>query len=853
EDQRLAGEPGGLGDELETSTGGTISYNLGTGLLQSIELSVPGGDTGLRTISGATVLAVWNVASQTLIGYIAGTDPLDPANQVFTVALGAQGSTETPYTFTLLQPIQHSLNDDPSTAAIETSFEDNVSFSIEVEVTNTQASFDTATMVISIDDDTPVIALQSESELPVLVVDETVFSTDATGNFANLFTSDFGADGAGSRAYALNIVNSASGLVDVATGEAIDLVLNGGVVEGRTASTGALAFTLGVDASTGIVTLNQIRALSHPDAINPNDVIALEAELISLTATITDGDGDSQSQTIDISTAIQFLDDGPNAALAIEAPAPAMVLDESRPLGGDSVGGGFPSGRATQTLGFASQFAAPVFGADGAGNTAYAFVLAGANLASGIFALDASDTLADADGIGQGAEILLNLSGSTITGSVGGVDYFTISLDAASGAVTFTQLQPVWHPTSGPASFDETVTISLENAGSLRLVQTVTDRDFDSDTAEVNLGQGVFSIQDDGPTLTVEAASGEGLLTALAMNLDETVGDDRANASETADGNTDDNAVLPTNLGRVTTGLTGTGLASLFSVGGAFGADGAGSLAGTFSFTGFNGSVGIQTNLIATNGGTVTLFQVSPTLLEGRDGSGDLVLAIEVVTVGVAQQLQTTLFEAVVHSDQTKFDDVTTLQLQSRDEADLQIDLTYQVTRVDADGDSIVVSDSITIANRVFSIFSFDDDGPIVGPNTALTIDDDDVASANGNQGGVNDDAPSALLTGTLAHNFGSDGGTIAWLPASTSTTGGASNFTYSTSGTSLIVTQLQGGSPVVVMTVTLNAATGAYAVTQNAPLLHSSGNTENNQQFIFTYQVKDGDGDTANGTMSIS
>ena len=44
----------------------------------TIELSVGnGGDTGLKTLAGQTVLAAWDAASSTLIGYIAGTDPSD--------------------------------------------------------------------------------------------------------------------------------------------------------------------------------------------------------------------------------------------------------------------------------------------------------------------------------------------------------------------------------------------------------------------------------------------------------------------------------------------------------------------------------------------------------------------------------------------------------------------------------------------------------------------------------------------------------------------------------------------------------------------------------------------------------
>ena len=54
-------------------------------------------------------------------------------------------------------------------------------------------------------------------------------------------------------------------------------------------------------------------------------------------------------------------------------------------------------------------------------------------------------------------------------------------------------------------------------------------------------------------------------------------------------------------------------------------------------------------------------------------------------------------------------------------------------------------------------------------------------------------------------------------------------------------------------MTVTLNTATGAYTVTQNAPILHAAGLDENNQEFTLTYRVTDGDSDTADGTLVIN
>ena len=70
----------------------------------------------------------------------------------------------------------------------------------------------------------------------------------------------------------------------LATGEAVNLVLNGGVVEGRTAVGNLLVFTVSVNA-LGIVTLDQQRAVVHPNAANPDDPVSLavlEAQYLSL-------------------------------------------------------------------------------------------------------------------------------------------------------------------------------------------------------------------------------------------------------------------------------------------------------------------------------------------------------------------------------------------------------------------------------------------------------------------------------------------------------------------------------------------------------------------------------------------
>ena len=154
-----------------------------------------------------------------------------------------------------------------------------------------------------------------------------------------------------------------------------------------------------------------------------------------------------------------------------------------------------------------------------------------------------------------------------------------------------------------------------------------------------------------------------------------------------------------------------------------------------------------------------------------------------------------------------------------------------------------VVTDSDNDTAEGTLLIDVDDDTPTVSENKLVQLDDD--ALANGIAGGVGDDANAVATSGTLGHSFGADGaGTIAWL-----NTGAPAGFTYE-SGTNGSLLVKQGGT--TVLTVTLDGATGAYTVTQNAPVKHAPGNNENNQEFTLTYQVKDGDGDTANGTLTI-
>ena len=254
-----------------------------------------------------------------------------------------------------------------------------------------------------------------------------------------------------------------------------------------------------------------------------------------------------------------------------------------------------------------------------------------------------------------------------------------------------------------------------------------------------------------------------------------------------------------------------------------YGADGAGSISYALSFT------GPATYLVDIATGKSVVLSMENGQVIGRAGEdGPIVFKISVDADGY---LTVDQIRAIEHPVTTDPNDARPFLSENL------LQLTATIT--DRDGDSR--SASINLNNNIY----FKDDGPSVSANETVLLDDD--ALANGNPGGTGDQPDKVNASGTLAHQFGADGaGSITWLTTGNPAPAG---FEYRLNGTSLEV--WQGATKV--LTVTLNSATGAYEVTQNAPIAHAIGGNENDQAFDLTYQVKDGDGDTINGTLKIS
>ncbi|WP_223531502.1 DUF5801 repeats-in-toxin domain-containing protein [Pseudomonas sp. BF-RE-19] len=440
---------------------GTLTYALG----------VVAGASGLTdTATGHAVNLSLN--GTVVEGRTATSDLL-----VFTVSVAANGDV----TLDQLRAVVHSNTTNPDDSTSLTS--DNL---VTLTATKTDGDGDSAQATLNIGqnlvfkDDGPSISTTGVE--PMLTVDETVLDTDATQSFAANFTSAFGADGPGTLTYALGVVAGASGLTDTATGHAVNLSLNGTVVEGRTATSDLLVFTVSV-AANGSVTLDQLRAVVHPDPTNPDDSTSLTSDnLVTLTATKTDGDGDSALATLNIGQNLVFKDDGPS--INTTGTEPTLTVDET-----------VLATNATQN--FAANFNS-AFGADGAGTLTYALgVVAGA---SGL-----TDTA-------TGEAVNLSLNGTVVEGrtALGNLLVFTASV-AANGDVTLDQLRAVVH--SNTTNPDDSTSLTSDNL--VTLTATITDKEGDSAQATLNIGQNLV-FKDDGPSITTTG-------TEPTLTVDETV------------------------------------------------------------------------------------------------------------------------------------------------------------------------------------------------------------------------------------------------------------------------------------------------------------------------------------------
>ena len=657
DDALPGGIPGGVGDDPDAAN---LSGNLlgvgGDGPL-TFDLLLTGAPAGFSYVDGP----------DGAVHVMQGT------THVLTITINAATGA---YTISQVNPIDHPAGGD----------ENNVQFTINYQVRDQDGDTADGTLNIDVDDDTPEMN-RADVSLPTLTVDETDLTTNASADYSVVFDGDFGADGPGTLSYAVSVVNGTdSGLVDVATGDPILLFMNGSVVEGRVGGAGgAVAFTVSVNSGTGVVTLDQIRALEHPLNPNNDEPVSAIADSIQLTASITDADGDGDSLTVNIGHTLVFEDDGPTVSPTLNAQV-TVTVDESLPsndpginTGGIAKGddphlaGGIAIGQSSS--GVAIVNANAVFGADGpaaGGGISYALVL-GAN--------DTTLTLTD------GSTISLQLVGGVVVGVVdngpfAGQAAFALAIDPTSGVVTVEQYLSLDHPVNP----DPNDPLGL-GPNSVGVTVTATDGDGDPVTSGAVDISNQITFLDDGPTVSPT------LSTAGPAIVDESEPVNVAAIDTGGITKADD----PHLGGGLAIGLGSTGGAVL-NANAVFGADGpaaAGSL--SYDLVILNASSGLTT----TEGNPINLVELPSGVIvgvvSGGSFNGQAAFAISInSTTGVVTVEQ---YLSIDHPDfPDNFDEAVFLN---------ENVLGATVTATDGDGDP-VTSPAVDIGSKI----QFEDDGP---------------------------------------------------------------------------------------------------------------------------------------------
>ena len=531
--------------------------------------------------------------------------------------------------------------------------------------------------VVRFEDDAPTATLALQGGATV-VVDESLGQNGApeteggasglgrvTVLGTTLFTSTAitGQDNEGATTvFSLSIVGAgATGLFST-DNQAITLFdAGGGLIQGRYGAANTVAFTITINAANGDVTLTQLESLRHPTGglASPDEFVSLAAGALNAVLTVTDGDLDVATSSVDLGNVVRFEDDAPTATLALQGGV-TVVVDESLGQNGapETEGGASGLGRVT-VLGTTLFTSTAITGQDNEGaTTVFSLSIVGAG-ATGLFSTD------------NQAITLFDAGGGLIQGRYGAANTvaFTITINAANGDVTLTQLESLRHPTGGLASPDEFVSLA---AGALNAVLTVTDGDLDVATSSVDLGN-VVRFEDDAPTATLALQGG------VTVVVDESLGQN--GAPETEGG--------ASGLGRVT--VLGT---TLFTSTAITGQDNEGATT-VFSLS----IVGAgATGLFSTDNQAITLFDAGGGLIQGRYGAANTVAFT--ITINAANgDVTLTQLESLRHP---------TGGLASPDEfVSLAAGALNAVLTV-TDGDLDVATSSVDLGNVV----RFEDDAP---------------------------------------------------------------------------------------------------------------------------------------------
>lgn len=349
------------------------------------------------------------------------------------------------------------------------------------------------------------------------------------------------------------------------------------------------------------------------------------------------------------------------------------------------MGGGEGDGIRALTTDFSGNFDFN-FGADGPEGEGvnYALSLGGESIESGIFALGEDGQ--------SGEQIMLSLddSGAIVGTTEGSSPYFSISVDAETGKVTFVQYQNVFHPDS--TDHDDAVSMTLLE-GSILLTATATDGDGDTASASLDLSAGIFAIQDDGPSVV-----GEPMFVTIDeanINTDYSVGTEPGEGPALISGNLSSLVDFGTD-GQGHFAFTDDAIEQLDALG----------LASKQSFFGLQ-SVSLQYSL-AEDGDFLVLSAIEPDINPWSGDTSNPVFELRLNTQ--TGQYEFRLYDELVHTEE-------------QNEV-VGIDFGSMIQAVDADGDSVVLGESFTV--------NIQDDEPIANDDSR-TINEDTYGLIVGN------------------------------------------------------------------------------------------------------------------------
>lgn len=183
--------------------------------------------------------------------------------------------------------------------------------------------------------------------------------------------------------------------------------------------------------------------------------------------------------------------------------------------------------------------------------------------------------------------------------------------------------------------------------------------------------------------------------------------------------------------------------------------------------------------------------------------------------------------------------------------ADTNVTFSYRIT--DSDGDISEATQEVVITNA--------NSVPTAGA-TSATVDDegltDGIAGDGNSTGDVAGEATTA--SGTLPHGFGGDGQAttdpISFAGMAGPGVVGTENVTYTWDSATNTLTATSARGPIFTVQVDGGAdalAQGNYVFTLLKPILHDEGNGENDEVITLTYAVRDSNGDSAPGTLTIT